>query len=44
MNILSNFTLLALSKTKKTPLKYHPHQEQTCLSSVCTYIYICASL
>lgn len=41
MNIPSNFTLLALSKTKKTPLKYHPHQEQTCLSSVCTYIYIC---
>lgn len=41
MNILSNFTLPVLSKTKKAPLKYHPHQEQTCLSSVCTYIYIC---
>lgn len=26
---------------KTTPFKYHPHQEQTCLSSVCTYIYIC---
>lgn len=35
-------TLPALSKKEKNPaFKYHPHQEQTCLSSVCTYIYIC---
>lgn len=27
-------------KEKNRPFKYHPHQEQTCLSSVCTYIYI----
>lgn len=40
MNILSNFTG-TFRRRRQTPLKYHPHQEQTCLSSVCTYIYIC---